>query len=313
MSQTVSRPLNASTLDEREFFYGHKACGGCGGSLAVRLALKVLGERTFTAVPAGCMSAVGFVYPQLAFGSNAIISTFPGTASMLSGIAAGARALGIPDFHAVGFAGDGGTADIGIQALSGAIDRHDRIIYICYDNEAYMNTGVQKSGLTPFGARTTTTPAGRRLRGALTQKKNMFEIVAAHGIEYAATASVGYPQDYLNKIDKAKSVSGTSYIHVFAPCPTGWGTGSDVSIELAKDIVDCGLWYLAEFENGEFRLNRDPKQFTPIQNYFNKQGRFKHLLPEDIEQIVKHRDREWARIRKQWIRISPPPAVAGEE
>ena len=312
MSRTALKPVNAKTLDEREFFYGHKACGGCGGSVAVRLALKVLGERTFTAVPAGCMAAVGFVYPQLAFGSNAIISTFPGTASMLSGIAAGARALGIQDFHAVGFAGDGGTADIGLQALSGAIDRHDKIIYICYDNEAYMNTGVQKSGLTPFGARTTTTPAGQHLRGTLTQKKNLFEIVAAHGIEYAATASVGYPQDYLNKINKAKSVSGTSYIHVFAPCPTGWGSASEVSIELAKEIVDCGLWYLAEFEHGEFRLNRNPQQFTPIKNYFEKQGRFKHLRPEDLERITRDRDRHWERIRDQWVRKVARPTVVPE-
>jgi pyruvate ferredoxin oxidoreductase beta subunit len=293
-------PVTAKNLNPSEFFYGHKGCAGCGGSVAVRLALKVLGERTFTAVPAGCMSAVGFIYPQLAFGSNAIISTFPGTASMLSGIAAGARALGLDDCHVVGFAGDGGTADIGIQALSGAIDRHDHIIYICYDNEAYMNTGVQKSGLTPFGARTSTTPAGQQVRGTLTQKKNMFEIVAAHGIDYAATASVGYPQDYLKKIIHAKSVAGTSYIHVFAPCPTGWGAASDISIELAKEVVDCGLWYLAEFEDLKFRLNRNPKEFTSIESYLVKQARFRHLLPEDFQVIAAQRDQHWQRIRRTW-------------
>ena len=148
--------IPAKTIHEDEFFYGHKACAGCGGSLAVRIALKVLGERSVAVLPAGCMSAVGFNFPQLCFGNNAIISTFAGTASMLTGIEAGLRAQGITDFHAVGFAGDGGTADIGIQALSGAIDRNDDILYICYDNEAYMNTGIQKSSLTPFGARTTT-------------------------------------------------------------------------------------------------------------------------------------------------------------
>jgi len=301
MSNVLNKSITVKSLDQREFFYGHKACAGCGGSLAVRLALKVLGERTFTAVPAGCMEAVGFIYPQLAFASNAIISTFPGTASMMSGIAAGVRALGIPDCHVVGFAGDGGTADIGLQALSGAIDRHDRIIYICYDNEAYMNTGVQKSGLTPFGARTSTTPAGQRVRGSVTRKKNMFEVVAAHGIDYAATASVGYPQDFLNKVNKAKSVNGTSYIHVFAPCPTGWGAETDLSIELAKEVVDCGLWYLAEYEDEQFRLNRNPKEFTPIQSYLEKQARFRHLLPEDVEHITRERDRRWARIRKSWL------------
>jgi len=203
------------------------------------------------------MAAVGFIYPQLAFASNAIISTFPGTASMMSGIAAGVRALGIPDCHVVGFAGDGGTADIGLQALSGAIDRHDRIIYICYDNEAYMNTGVQKSGLTPFGARTSTTPAGQRVRGSVTRKKNMFEVVAAHGIDYAATASVGYPQDFLNKVNKAKSVNGTSYIHVFAPCPTGWGAETDLSIELGKK------WWTAAFGTGGIRRRTVSAQSQP--------------------------------------------------
>jgi len=301
MSNILNKSITVKSLDQREFFYGHKACAGCGGSLAVRLALKVLGERTFTAVPAGCMAAVGFIYPQLAFASNAIISTFPGTASMMSGIAAGVRALGIPDCHVVGFAGDGGTADIGLQALSGAIDRHDHIIYICYDNEAYMNTGVQKSGLTPFGARTSITPAGKRVRGTVTRKKNMFEVVAAHGIDYAATASVGYPQDFLNKVNKAKSVNGTSYIHVFAPCPTGWGAETDLSIELAKEVVDCGLWYLAEYEDEQFRLNRNPKEFTPVQSYLEKQARFRHLLPEDVEHITRERDRRWARIRKSWL------------
>lgn len=192
MSKLISQKVTARNISDKEFFYGHKACAGCGGSIAVRLALKVLGERTFTVLPAGCMSAVGFIYPQLCFSNNAMISTFPGTASMLAGIAAAAKAMGLKDYHVLGIAGDGGTADIGIQALSGAIDRRDKIIYICYDNEAYMNTGIQKSGLTPFGARTTTTPAGQNIRGSITQKKNMFEIVAAHGIDYAATASVGY-------------------------------------------------------------------------------------------------------------------------
>ena len=299
MTNSIAK-INAQTITDKEFFYGHKACAGCGGSIAVRLILKVLGERTFTVIPAGCMSAVGFIYPQLCFANNAIISTFPGTASMLSGVAAGAKALGLKDYHVVGIAGDGGTADIGIQALSGAIDRHDKIIYICYDNEAYMNTGIQKSGLTPFGAKTTTTPAGENIRGTVTQKKNMFEIVAAHGIDYAATASIGYIQDLLNKVQKASQVQGTSYIHVFAPCPTGWGTPVDSAIDIAKEVVDCGLWYLAEYENYEFKLNKNPKEFSSIEKYLKKQARFKHLLDEDIETITVSRDKKWERIHKSW-------------
>lgn len=300
MSEGSRRPPTAATLDENEYFYGHKGCPGCAGSLAVRIALKVLGDRSFAALPAGCMSAVGFIYPQMAFLNNAIISTFPGTASMLSGMAAGLKALGIRDTHAVGFAGDGGTADIGLQALSGAIDRNDRIIYICYDNEAYMNTGVQKSSLTPFGAGTTTTPAGKNRRGNLTRKKNMFGIVAANGIAYAATASVGYMDDYMAKVDKASRVEGTSYIHVHAPCPTGWGIPTEMSVEIARGAVESGLWYLAEFDGGEFVLNKDPGDFASVRDFLMSQGRFRHMTSDDIAAVESDRDALWRKIRTGW-------------
>lgn len=292
--------ITAKTLNEDEFFYGHKACAGCGGSLAVRIALKVLGARTAAVLPAGCMSAVSFNFPQLCFGNNAMISTFAGTASMLTGIEAGLRAQGITDFQAVGFAGDGGTADIGLQALSGAIDRNDDILYLCYDNEAYMNTGIQKSSLTPFGAKTTTTPAGKNIRGNLRQKKNMFEIVAAHGIPYAATASVGYLDDFMRKVEKASKIRGTKYIHVIAPCPTGWGIAVDETVEIAREVVDCGLWYLAEYEDGAFVLNRRPEEFADIKGYLGRQGRFKHLKDEDIEIIRNSRDVKWEVILKNF-------------
>lgn len=283
----------ADSISREEFFYGHKACAGCGGSLAVRAALKVLGQNAVSVLPAGCMSAVGFNFPQLCFSNNSIISTFAGTASMLTGVEAGLRARGIRDFTAVGFAGDGGTADIGIQALSGAIDRNDNIIYICYDNEAYMNTGIQKSGLTPFGAKTTTTPAGANIHGNIRPKKNMFEIAAAHDIPYAATASVGYLYDFIQKVQKASKIQGTKYIHVLAPCPTGWGVAPDETVDIAKEVVDCGLWYLAEYENGEFRLNHKPKEFTSVEAYLKKQGRFRHLTDEDIQVIEVSRDKKW--------------------
>ncbi|HAO90887.1 MAG: thiamine pyrophosphate-dependent enzyme [Succinivibrio sp.] len=290
--------VTVKNISDDELFFGHKACGGCGGALAVRGALKVLGRRSVAVVPAGCMSAVAFNYPQLCFANNAIISTFAGTASMMTGIEAGLRALGKKDFQVVGFAGDGGTGDIGIQALSGAIERNDNVLYICYDNEAYMNTGIQKSTLTPFGARTTTTPVGSKVQGNRSFKKNMFEIVAAHGITYAATASVGYLPDFLNKVEKASKIQGTKYIHVIAPCPTGWGIKTEDCIEVAKEVVDCGLWYLAEFENGEFKLNKRPKEFTSIDSYIKRQGRFKHMTDEDIENVVKARDQKWNFINK---------------
>ncbi len=294
--------LNAKTIPNKELFYGHKACGGCGAALAIRLALKVLGERAIAVIPPNCMSTVGFIYPHMPFFVNSIIPPFAGTAAVMSGVLAGAQAQGLEDYRVVGFAGDGGTADIGIQALSGMIDRNDRAIFICYDNEAYMNTGVQKSGLTPYGMKTTNTPAGKNFHGSQSSKKRMFEIVAAHGIPYAATASVGYPEDFLAKVEKAMNTDGTSYIHVMAPCPTGWGTESDVTVDIAKEAVDCGLWFLAEYEGGEFKLNRDPKEFASVEAYFKKQSRFSALDDADFARVIRERDESWARMRRDWTK-----------
>ena len=302
--------VNVRNMPDDELFFGHKACAGCGGSLAVRAALKVLGPHAVSALPAGCMSAVGFNFPQLSFSNNAMITPFAATASVLSGIEAGLRAQGIKpdDCTVVGFAGDGGTADIGIQALSGAIDRNDDVLYICYDNEAYMNTGIQKSSLTPFGSSTTTTPVGSQVKGCLTDKKNVFEIVAAHDIPFAATASIGYLQDFINKVERAKNVHGTRFIHVMAPCPTGWGHATDVTADIAKEAVDCGMWYLAEFEGsqesgvpgGAFRLNRNPKEFSDIEHYLRSQKRFKHMSEDDVQHAVAGRDAKWEFIRSHW-------------
>ena len=298
--------VNARTITDDEFFFGHKACAGCGGSLVVRQALKVLGPNAVSALPAGCMSAVGFNFPQLSFANNSIITPFAATAAVLTGIEAGLRAQGKKpdDCTVVGFAGDGGTADIGLQALSGAIDRNDNVLYICYDNEAYMNTGIQKSSLTPFGARTTTTPAGANVHGCLTQKKNLFQIVAAHGIPYAATASIGYLPDFLRKIEKAKGIRGTRFIHVIAPCPTGWGCGTDETIDIAKEVVDSGLWFLAEYEDGAFALNRDPEAFEDdptawgsVEHYLRRQSRFKALTEEEVESVKAQRDATWEKLR----------------
>ena len=302
--------MNAKNMPADELFFGHKACAGCGGSLAVRAALKVLGPNAVAALPAGCMSAVGFNFPQLCFANNAMITPFAATAAVLAGIEAGLRAQGKKpdDCTVVGFAGDGGTADIGIQALSGAIDRNDDVLYICYDNEAYMNTGIQKSSLTPFGAKTTTTPAGKNSHGCLTQKKNVFEIVAAHGLPYAATASVGYMNDFLKKLERAKGIHGARFIHVIAPCPTGWGAPESKMVDLARDVVDCGLWYLAEYEGeqvsgvpgGKFTLNRKPREFASVRDYLKGQGRFRALSDEEISLVERSRDAKWEMIERDW-------------
>ena len=302
--------MNAKNMPADELFFGHKACAGCGGSLAVRAALKVLGPNAVAALPAGCMSAVGFNFPQLCFANNAMITPFAATAAVLTGIEAGLRAQGKKpdDCTVVGFAGDGGTADIGIQALSGAIDRNDDVLYICYDNEAYMNTGIQKSSLTPFGAKTTTTPAGKNAHGCLAQKKNVFEIIAAHGLPYAATASVGYMNDFLKKLERAKGIHGMRFIHVIAPCPTGWGAPESKMVDLARDVVDCGLWYLAEYEGeqesgvpgGKFTLNRKPREFASVRDYLKSQGRFRALTDEEISLVERSRDAKWEMIERDW-------------
>lgn len=287
-------------LRDEELFIGHKACQGCAATVAVRLALKVLGPRTFAALPPSCMATVGFNYPNMPFFMNAMIVPFASTGAVISGLRAGVDALGLEDCNVVAFAGDGGTADIGIQALSGAVDRGDNIIYICYDNEAYMNTGVQESGLTPYGAKTTTSPVGSKIHGAIHRKKNLFEIIAAHDIPYAATACVGYPDDFIAKVEKAKNCKGPSFIHIMAPCPTGWGLATEKTMTVAKQAVDCGLWFLAEYEDGQFHLNRDPKEFIPVEDYLMQQSRFKHLDKDAIAYITAQRDKKWERIRSAW-------------
>ena len=171
-----------------------------------------------------------------------------------------------------------------------------------------MNTGIQKSSLTPFGAKTTTTPVGKNSHGCLTQKKNVFEIIAAHGLPYAATASVGYMSDFLKKLERAKGIHGTRFIHVIAPCPTGWGAPESKMVDLARDVVDCGLWYLAEYEGeqvsgvpgGKFTLNRKPREFASVRDYLKGQGRFRALSDEEISLVERSRDAKWEMIERDW-------------
>ncbi|MEC5341987.1 thiamine pyrophosphate-dependent enzyme [Brenneria populi] len=288
--------ISIKNLPSEEYFIGHKACAGCGGSLVVRLALKVFGPKTHVVIPAGCMSAVGFIYPQMAVGVNAMIAPFAATGAVLSGLAAALRAKGVSDIPVVGFAGDGATADIGLQSLSGAFDRQERIIYICYDNEAYMNTGIQKSGATPWGAKTTTSPTGFKPY-RLNVKKDLLQIAAAHHVPYAATASVGQPSDLLKKLEKAACVDGPAFLHVFAPCPTGWGCASDSTIALGKSVVDTGLWPLLEYQQGRLTINRNPSRFAPLESYFAGQGRFKSLDPDLLSALAAARDERWRELR----------------
>ena len=274
---------------------GLPLCESCMMELIVRMAVEACGEDTILfGGPCCCVM-------QEKTGVQYYGTMMTNMASSASGVSRALRRKG-KDTTCLCIAGDGTTADIAFGVVSAAAERGERILYICYDNEAYMNTGVQKSSLTPYGMKTTNTPSGQRIHGSQTSKKRMFEIVAAHGIPYAATASVGYPEDYLAKVEKAKNTDGTSYIHVMAPCPTGWGTASDVTVDLGKEAVDCGLWYLAEYENGEFKLNRNPKEFTPIESYLKQQSRFANLDEKDLARITAERDASWERMRRDWVK-----------
>ena len=289
------------------FVGGHRLCAGCGAGLVCRGMMRALdeGDKAVICNATSCLEVSSFLYPFTAWEDSYIHSAFENAAATCGGVEAAYNVLKrrgkIDDtykFLAIG--GDGGTYDIGFQSLSGAMERGHDMVYFCYDNEAYMNTGIQKSSLTPFGAKTTTTPAGSNMRGCLTQKKNMFEIVAAHGIPYAATASIGYLNDFIRKVEHAATIRGTKYIHVMAPCPTGWGCGVDETVDISKDIVDCGLWYLAEYEGGAFKLNRNPREFASVEAYLRRQGRFKALTDEDIAQVEAARDAKWEVMRRDW-------------
>lgn len=279
--------MKLKDIAKEELYRCSYGCAGCASVLAVRLTLKVLGKNTVLVLPASCISTVSGYYPQASLFVPMTIMAFAATGAALSGISAGFKRRGREDIHVVGFAGDGGTADIGIQSLSGAIDCGNKFIYICYDNEAYMNTGVQRSGLTPYGATTTTTPNPCFENKP---KKDMLRIVAAHNIPYAATASVSYPLDFMQKVAKASKVNGPTYIQVLVPCPTGWGFTPERTIELGRMAVESGIWNLVEFENGEFHATYEPKRKRPVSDYFKTQARFNHLTPEQIEAIQREFD-----------------------
>ena len=295
--------VNAKNITDDEFFFGHKACAGCGGSLAVRAALKVLGPNAVCALPAGCMSAVGFNFPQLSFANNAMITPFAATASVLTGIEAGLRAQGkTPDeCTVVGFAGDGGTADIGIQALSGAIDRNDDVLYICYDNEAYMNTGIQRSSSTPRFASATTTPSGSCSVGKKQNKKDLTEIMAAHNIPYVAqTTFLGNFKDFHEKAHRAIYTEGPAFVNVMSPCPRGWQYPTEMLPEICKMAVETCVWPLYEIIDGEWHLNYMPKKKLPVEEFMKLQGRFKHCFKPGnewtIEAAQQYVDEKWEKL-----------------
>ncbi|PIQ89802.1 MAG: pyruvate ferredoxin oxidoreductase [Candidatus Omnitrophica bacterium CG11_big_fil_rev_8_21_14_0_20_42_13] len=282
-------PIGVKTL----FSPGHTACAGCGQAIGARLVLDTAGPNTIIANNTGCLEVFSTKFPETAWGVPWIHSLFENAAAVASGIEAALKYLGIKDkINVIAQAGDGGTADIGLQALSGMLERGHDILYVCYDNEAYMNTGIQRSGLTPFESNTTTSPPGKESLGNPRPKKPMPEIAAAHGIPYVATASVGYPQDLQKKVKKALSIKGPKYLQVHVPCPLGWRHLSNLTFDIAKLAVECGLYPLVEIENGKLSQVRKLVKIKPVEEYLKPQGRFKHImsLPEQIKAVQQIAD-----------------------
>ncbi|MFZ5584675.1 MAG: thiamine pyrophosphate-dependent enzyme [Thermodesulfobacteriota bacterium] len=277
---------------------GHLACPGCGASLAMRYALNALGPRTMVIMPAGCWSTFIGVYPHTCLAAPVMSVAFETAAATAAGVKAGLEAQGKDDITVMAWAGDGGTFDIGFQALSGAAERNDDILYVCYDNEAYMNTGIQRSSATPGGCWTTTTPVSAPKPQA---KKDMVAIMAAHGVPYAATASVGFPEDFMAKLKKAAAIKGTKFIHLFASCPTGWRHDTHQSIEVARLAVAARVFPLYEVSGGDdWRLSDMPGK-VPVDGYLGMQGRFKAGLasPDGVAGFQKRVDALWLRLQER--------------
>jgi pyruvate/2-oxoacid:ferredoxin oxidoreductase beta subunit len=278
--------------DEREFMCsGHAACPGCGAVIALRVFTKAMGEKTILVIPASCTGVIVGIYPQSVMKIPVIHAPMAAGASVASGLRAALDMKHDTDTTVVAWAGDGGTFDIGFQALSGAVERNEDFIYVCYDNEAYMNTGIQRSSSTPYGAWTTTTPGQdwKRLR-----KKNIVEALVAHRIPYVATANIAFPEDLVRKVKKAKSIKGSKFLHIFASCPPGWRIPSEMSVKVARMAVQTNIFPLYEVEDGvRYTINYKGKQ-RPLQDYLEVQGRFSHLTAEDFDQIQKMVEEDWA-------------------
>lgn len=294
--------VKVTELPEEEFIYpGTRACAGCSMALIYRIALKALGSNTIVTVPASCLTVLHGMQGFCTTKVSVLHTPFATTGASASGIVASLEDKGLSDdINVLAFAGDGGTVDIGIQSLSGAVERGTNFIFACYDNEAYMNTGVQRSGSTPPGAFSTTTPGGK-----VGYKKNMAKILEAHGIPYVATAISSYPLDLYEKFSRAKTIYGSKYIHILAPCPPGWGYNPKDSINIGRLAVQTGFWPLYEVIDGKFILSKDSQKFLdstkrkPITDYLQVQKRFKDLSDKDVDNYQQYITEVWDEIKKR--------------
>ena len=279
-----------NTSDRDYFKPGHLGCPGCGAAIAIKFALKALGKKTIMVIPASCASIIVGPYPQSALTVPILHTAFATAGAAASGVRAALDVKGDSETTVLSWAGDGGTFDIGFQSLSGAVERNEDCIFVCYDNEAYMNTGVQRSSSTPYGVRTTTTPG---LDWKKTRKKNIMETMAAHRIPYAATASIAFPEDMITKFQKAREKKGGArFIHIFASCATGWGAPSNMSVKIARLAVQTNVFPLYEIENGT-RYTLNYRGDRPVEDYLEPQGRFKHLGKQNISRIQSMVDEDW--------------------
>ncbi len=292
------------TKDE-PFAPGHRACMGCGQALAVRLACKAIGWNSIIICATGCIEVYSSPMPTTSWRLPWIHTLFENTAATASGVESALNVLRrkgkgpAEKINVVAIGGDGGTSDIGLQALSGALERGHDFTYICFDNEAYMNTGIQRSSATPYGASTTTQPAGKASIGQVTWKKNLPAIAVAHDIPYVATACPSYPFDLMAKVAKAVATPGPAYVHVFSVCPTGWRCSTDITIKIGRLAVQTGVFPLYEVENGQYKLNVSPSQLKPVTEYLKLQGRFRHLSEDSINQIQARVTKEYSKLKER--------------
>jgi len=293
-------------VTKKEFFVpGHRACIGCGEALAVRLACKALGHNAIIASATGCMEIVSSPLPTTSWEVPWIHTLFENSAAVASGIESGLKMLmkkgriAQQEITVVAMAGDGGTSDIGIQALSGAMERGHNFLYLCFDNEAYMNTGIQRSSATPFGASTTTSPAGKVSIGQVSWKKDMPAIAAAHNIPYVATACPSYPFDLMEKVEKGVKTPGPAYVHILSVCPTGWRCPTDLTVRMGRLAVETGIFPLYEVENGKYKLNFDFPKLRAVTDYMKLQGRFRHLSEDILEKVQKRVTTDYAVLKEK--------------
>jgi len=287
---------------------GHRLCAGCGASIIVRQMLAAIDDPVILANATGCLEVATTIYPYTAWRVPWIHNAFENAASTISGVEAAYRSLvkqgKIPEQNVkfLAFGGDGGTYDIGLQALSGAVERGHQFLYVCYDNGAYMNTGIQRSSATPHGAHTTTSPAGKVIPGKQQYRKDLTAIMAAHDIPYVAQAAPSRWRDLMKKTRKAVECGGPAFMNVLSSCNRGWRHGTDETIEITQLGVDTCYWPLFEVEDGEWRLTYKPKEKPPVEEWLKRQGRFRHLFrPENrhvIDELQAEVDRSWERLLK---------------